>query len=308
MTKVESFPSNVPILLLGYNRPEHLINRFQELAAQETGHLTISIDGEGMTLRELTEVRTAAEKILVGKEYEIKAHSINLGLCDHIVGAISLILKTNSHVIVIEDDISVGPNFYKNMLNGIELSLRHPGIAAVSAFSAIGKSRLNFNAVRWRKTRYFSCWGWAVSKEIWDKYDLYIRDFEIKQMLSNSLTWRSLSQHQKAVWYGRFSRVSESPNSTWDIQFQFMCFRHDFRNLAPTRRFSDNKGFNDIRSEHTSGKMPRWMKLSQRYDGVIPAKKTVWIERLYQIVIDENTIAGDSWLTAQIRNFRKRLA
>ena len=66
MTKVESFPSNVPILLLGYNRPEHLINRFQELAAQETGHLTVSIDGEGMTLRELTEVRTAADKILVG--------------------------------------------------------------------------------------------------------------------------------------------------------------------------------------------------------------------------------------------------
>lgn len=306
--KAESLRSNVPILLLGYNRPEQLVNRFRELAAQETGHLTISIDGDGMTLKELAEVRNAADEILKGKVYEIKSHRTNLGLCEHIVGAISQILKTNSHVIVIEDDISVGPNFYKNMLNGIKLSERLPRIAAVSAFTAIGKSRLNFKAVRWRETRYFSCWGWAVSKEIWEKYELYIKDIDIKSTLSNSLTWRSLSQHQQDVWFGRFSRVSENPKSTWDIQFQFMCFRYDFKNLAPTRKFSDNEGFEDIRSEHTSGNTPRWVRFPKRYDGLIPAKKTVWFEKLYQMVIDENTIAGDSWLTAQVRNLKRRLA
>lgn len=260
-----------------------------------------------MTLAQLEEVKSAAHEILSDKKFDLKVHKKNLGLCDHIVGAITQVLETYSDVIVLEDDICVGMNFYKNMLTGIELSKKISGIAAVSAFSALGTSRFNLLPVSWRSTRYFSCWGWSVSKEVWGKYEMYLQESNFKEMLSISTTWQKLTSHQKRVWSGRFSRVSHFPKSTWDIQFQFMIFRYDLRILAPTLKFSDNQGFNDIRSEHTVGKKPRWIKNSKRFDALIPSKRYIWIEKPYQKIIDENTIAGDSWITAQLRFLRKSL-
>lgn len=297
----------VPVLLIGYNRPDFLISRFYELASQEIGHLTISIDGGGMTHEELTKIEIQATEILIHKKFTLVIREKNFGLCAHIVNAISEILASNSHVIVLEDDISIGENFYKNMINGIELSEKITGIATVTSFSALGKSRFRSNSSGWRKTRYFSCWGWATSREIWEKYILDLGGIDLVEELSNSKSWIGLSSFQKAVWQGRFTKVKDFPSSTWDIQFQFMCFRYDLRNLAPTRRFSSNHGFDDVRSEHTNGKMPRWMRMTEKYDGLIPPVQHSWIGKVYQDLIDTNTIAGDSRLNAWATIARSRI-
>ena len=298
--------NRVPVLLLGYNRPELLIRRLKELSLQEIGHLTISIDGGGMTELELENVIAQAAQLFHRGNFDFVVHSQNLGLCEHIVSAISNALTSNPFVIVLEDDISVGHNFYRNMIAGIELSRRIKGIAAVTSFTALGVSRLGFSSARWRQTRYFSCWGWAVSREAWEKYQLDLANIDISKELSKSVTWESLNSHQKSVWHGRFTRVKENPSSTWDVQFQFMCFRFDYKNLAPTRRFSSNQGFNDARGEHTIGRMPRWMLLSKRYAGAIPAKQNIWVASMYEKIFDQNTIAGDSRFSAKMRNFKDK--
>lgn len=296
----------IPVLLIGYNRPDFLLNRFRELATQEIGHLTISIDGEGMSPEELTRIEIQAKEILKHKKFHLVIREKNFGLCAHIVSAISEILSVHPYVIILEDDISVGENFYTNMVTGIWLSEKIGGIAAVTSFSALGKNGFGSITSGWRKTRYFSCWGWATSRDIWEKYVLDLAGIDILEELSKSKTWKSLSSHQKAVWHGRFTKVKAFPSSTWDIQFQFMCFRYDLTNLAPTRRFSSNHGFDDARSEHTSGRQPRWMRMTERYEGLIPAEQLSWIARLCQNLIDTNTTAGDSRLTAWIRHLRMR--
>jgi hypothetical protein len=297
---------NVPVLLLGYNRPELLIRRFQELSIQDIGHLTISIDGGGMTEQELKKVENSALEFFDRDRFDFIAHTRNLGLCEHVVSAVSRVLSKDSYVIVLEDDIRVGINFYRNMISGIEFSKKITGIAAVSSFTALGGSRFKIFSARWRETRYFSCWGWAVSREVWEKYELNLANIDISRELSKSVTWKRLNTHQKAVWQGRFSRVKENPSSTWDIQFQFMCFRFDLKILAPTRRFSSNQGFNDIRSEHTSGRMPRWMTLTQEYNDLVLAKQISCASKLYEKIFDENTIAGDSRLVARMRKWKEK--
>ena len=295
----------VPVLLLGYNRPEFLIRRIQELANQNIGHITISIDGGGMTQKEIQDVINCAKQFFQREKFEFLTHDKNLGLCAHVESAISKVLSTNSNVIVLEDDICVGQNFYKNMIAGIGLAGKIEGAAAVTSFSGLGMSRLKLIRPSWRKTRYFSCWGWAVSKEVWKKYELNLNNTDINKELACSKTWKALNSHQKAVWAGRFSRVAENPGSTWDIQFQFMCFRFDLINLAPTISFSSNEGFDDPRGEHTTGRMPHWMSLVKKYDGIIPAEINSWIGNIYEKLIDEYTIAGDNQLTARTRKFKQ---
>lgn len=299
-------PFQTPILLLGFNRPEHLLERICELSLQEIGPLIISIDGGGMSAGDISRIQNVTRFFFQEDTYEFRIHKFNLGLCQHLTGAVTDVLLENEYVIILEDDVAIGKNFYKNIEVGINHSREIQGIAAISSFSAAGRGIFRFIAARWRKTRYFNCWGWAVSSDVWQKYKLDLAPFDIEDELHMSRTWNSLSRHQKKVWLGRFSRVQKAPLSTWDIQFQFMCFRYEMVNLAPTKRFSDNTGFDDVRAEHTSGKKPRWMNLSVRYDGVISKQKSIPTLFFYERILDSNTIAGDSHFVAILRRFKQR--
>ena len=82
---------------------------------------------------------------------------------------------------------------------------------------------------------------------------------DLDNELRSSLLWNDLSNHQKEVWISRFNRVKNNPTYTWDIQMQYASFLHNFTNLAPVFRFSNNEGFNDIRATHTKKSKPRWL-------------------------------------------------
>lgn len=301
----EKYRFQTPILLLGFNRPEQLLQRIYELSLQEIGPLIISIDGGGMSASEISRIQNDTRILLQDKNYEFRIHEFNLGLCHHLTRAITEVLCGNEYVIILEDDVAIGKNFYKNIQGGIDHSRKIQEIAAISSFSATGRGFLRFIEARWRKTRYFNCWGWAVSSKVWQKYELNLAPLNIEDELHRSRTWNSLSRHQKKVWLGRFARVQKAPLSTWDIQFQFMCFRYEMVNLAPTKRFSDNTGFDDVRAEHTSGKKPRWMSLSVRYNGVISKQKSIPRLFFYERILDSNTFAGDSQFLATLRRFKE---
>jgi hypothetical protein len=294
---------NIPILLIGYNRPDLLLKRVTEIVEMGPPTLYVSIDGGEIShqkymLDVISKVR--ADDNLHTKII-ITHHEENLGLTKHITSAISSVLAKHERVIIVEDDIVLSRNFYNNMISAFltQDTLKLKG--TVGAFSPIS-FRNNFAVKnKWRKTRYFSCWGWGCSREVWKEYKLDISKEDFVENLSHSQNWNKLSYFQKNLWLYRFNKIALTPEHTWDIQFQYMSFKHDFQQLLPMSRFVNNEGFFDQRAVHTKGQKPRWLANPTIHNSLIPVQKITYTSALFEFFLDSNTIAGDTKLI-QYRN------
>ena len=288
--------SEIPILLLGYNRPDYLAVRLEELRKISPPLIYISIDGSYKELsQQITEILEQKLQDWPGSSHVVVwRHDANIGLTHHVTSAISRALEANEKIIIVEDDISMAPNFYRNMVKGFEVLEKRKRLGTVGAFSPIHLPIKLQNLNHWRRTQYFSCWGWGVTREAWKYYEVDLRKENIDLSLSLSATWKKLSLTQKRVWRQRFEKLVMYPLDTWDVQAQYMSFKYDFENILPVSRFVDNVGFLDDRSVHTKGSKPRWFQGGGFSSNEIKTESISFISNFLESLFDSNTFAGDS--------------
>jgi hypothetical protein len=296
--------SEPPVLLLGYNRPELISKRINELVENRVSELYISID---TPLDPESQFRKFLDTIprILGKSTKVTVmiNNSNLGLARHISLRIEELLKIYPAIIVLEDDIRINNNFIAQLVSGYETLNRLNEKGIVSGFSPITNPFRNFSYNRWRITPYFNCWGWLCTKDAWDGYKLNLSDENLAAELKNSLTWKNLSSWQKHLWLSRFKKIQKFPDHTWDIQFQYLCFKKSVYNLSPVFSLTDNEGFNDVRSVHTSGPKPKWWGRGSLYEKLFYKKSSNLVKNVFVKVIEPLTTAGDS----QLIRFRNRI-
>ena len=297
--------NNPPVLLLGYSRPNLLEKRIKEISKLEIKKVYISIDGgkESHKSEMINLILLIPGLFLKDTDVKIIHHENNLGLTKHITSAISKVLEENESVIVVEDDIAINSIFYKNITNGLNILKKMGARGLVSGFPPINYSGNNYLKNKWRKSIYFSCWGWGCNRDTWARYESNLSNIDLDKVLKNSHAWNSLSPWQKSLWKSRFRRVQQNEGYTWDLQMQFASFVNEFTNLAPLYRFTDNEGFNDERATHTKEPKPKWMKNKSKNEQYINDFAGIITSKLFGR-IDSLTIAGDSKLLSVYNNVR----
>lgn len=288
------------LLLLGFNRPENLRKRLNEISKNKRVPLIVSIDGgasqdkKTMIIKIINDFKIQNPEISTKSIYREK----NLGLAKHITTAISEVIANFEYCIVVEDDINIGENFVENMING-QVVFESSNALTLGGFSPIsGKYRAWSRKNRFRETIYFSAWGWMTSAEKWKCYRLEIDPISNHAELSNSESWGSLSSYKQQIWLRRFLKVSIQNPPTWDFQMQYVTFSKNLTHLLPVYRFCDNTGFNDSLSTHTTGRRPRWMGPEGRIDcRPIPSGTSItrknYLGRILML-FDSIFVAGDS--------------
>jgi SpoVK/Ycf46/Vps4 family AAA+-type ATPase len=213
------------------------------------------------------------------------------------------VLEENENLIVVEDDIAINSSFYKNISNGLNMLKKMGTRGLVSGFSPINYSGSYHLQNKWRKSIYFSCWGWGCNRDTWAKYESNLSGIDLDEALKNSHAWSSLSSWQKNLWKSRFRKVQQNEGYTWDLQMQFASFANEFTNLVPLFRFTDNEGFNDERATHTKEPKPKWMNNRSKNDQHIYDFAGIIASKLFGI-IDALTIVGDSRLLSIYKNVK----
>ena len=254
--------SKSPVLLLGFNRIEHLKIRLEEIISWEPPHIYVSIDGPKIFSANSVsqEIKNFLWHYKNHKNITLYINEKNLGLSHHITKAISKVLEIENNLIIIEDDIEIFKNAYMSMSQ----VLNNPNISnfgIVSGFSLIPSPPnilKNFLPNKFRITTYTSIWGWGIRKDVWEFYQLDLSNLNLELEVSKSNLWNNLSLRQKNIWLQRFMKVAKDPRQTWDFQMQFLCFRYNLPNLSPIFRAVDNVGFGDDRSTNTKNKKPRF--------------------------------------------------
>lgn len=249
------------VLLFGFNRPEFIDDRLSELMEIAPEELLVSIDwistDQSEHFREILDSYSSAWPKKCKFEYQI--HTSNQGLAFHITETVTKALQSSHSVIVLEDDISVSPDFIKNATEILSHEKFTETYASVGGFSVIKLPKILNKINFFRSSIYFQCWGWGTRSEIWDMYKLDLSRVDIESSLRNSIIWNQLSKRQKETWLGRFKKNQQSSIHTWDIQFQFLSFIMDRKHLLPVGRITDNLGFDDSRGSHIVSQRPWWL-------------------------------------------------
>ena len=286
--------ASLPILLIGYNRPDFFQDRLNEIKVLPIKKLYISIDPINNEIS--PEIKKLVNEFLGAEpnfQVSVNFESQNQGLTRHITSAISRVLEVDEAVIVVEDDISLSIHSY-NAFNAGHLMLKNMGLTGVvSGFSPLVQP-VWFQKNIWRRTPYFSVWGWVATQQNWSNYSFDISKISISNELAKSRSWRKLSSFQKSVWLSRFKRAQTDPLLTWDIQMQYFSFQHDYVNFVPLFRVVENLGFNDSRAVHTKFKKPRWFRTSDPRNAITPVNGLRNSVDNVGYVMDSMTLAGDS--------------
>jgi len=288
--------SDVPVLLIGFNRPEFIKARVNELSHMPIEKLYISIDGgDHENYNEMLEALSWSKEKLKHLDFlQIYTHEENLGLVSHITSSITTMLKKHSHLVIVEDDVALGRNFFINMVKGFNHQITTGNKGIIGGFSAINCSNYGIFENKWRKSKYCVIWGWGCSAEIWRDYNSRLDENKFEKDLTRSKTWANLSNFQQQVWKGRFRKTIINPNFTWDIQLQYLSFSNDFVNFYPISSLTRNLGYSDERSSNTKNTKPRWMTLTKPDDRIVSTKSIFYLTKKFFEIFDANFFMSDT--------------
>jgi GT2 family glycosyltransferase len=289
-----------PVLLIGYNRPDYIRNRLEELSQSHIVPSKVLVSLDGLTASDSFET---SESDLAKASYPFEISVIrrpkNLGCSKHIVLAVSEVLSEHKTCIVIEDDVVVGRSFVGAISSAFAIMEENKNIGIAGGFSPFPRSFHPRARNSWRLSPYFSAWGWGTTSDFWKNFESFTDSPVNEQSLMNSPLWKSLSERKKQIWMKRFER------GVWDFNVQYTLFQHSRFVLLPKYRVIDNVGFADLRSTHTKHVRP-WSLfgegLSEKKPEFFKTRGNCSIIWYLWSFIDSNLWAADGYFNSRARS------
>lgn len=310
-------PVFYPVLLIGFNRPEFIKKRLQEILSSvpKEAPIILVIDGPRPGTEdnlEISRIRNIVSEIENTRDVTSIFREVNLGCDPNMIKSVSEVLNEYKAVVLVEDDVSISRGFYNSVnefLNEMDLL---SNFGAISGFSPYSDNILRLNMRRknlWRPSIYYCSWGSAITRKFWESFEVVTDVDQIYKLLKNSTTWNSLPKRKQRIWVRRFAR------GNFDFQTQLNLFKCDLQIAYPRFRIIENVGFNDIRSTHTKGSKPRSF-LGQGFASDTELNPTITdsnCQNLFWRFVDSNVWAGDGIFSvrgrqAGIRTVLKSLA
>ena len=191
-------------------------------------------------------------------EYEFVSHKIffsdvnSSGCKNGVYDAITWFFKHNEKGLIIEDDVIISdkfPLFCKHYFS------QSKDIEFISACN-YGIKPSNKN--NFRLSRHAYIWGWATTATLWSKYNKFIDESRIKNLLRKSKQDKIYSKYIKFI-CNKCKLTNKEVIDTWDYQLSFLLLEQNILNLVPRNSLSENIGF-DKNATHTKEKRPSYAK------------------------------------------------
>ena len=250
---------NTPIILITFNRPDHVRQVLAEILKQEPQDLYICQDGarEGNEndLIKCQEVRDVVNELTSAyaiDHNDFTLHTLyqekNLGCGPGPAAGITWFFEHVERGIVMEDDCLPHPDFFaycEEMLNRYN---DNPNVQFINA--TLYHDRWNCDA-SYGFSRYMVTGAWAGWRETWQGFDLDMHTWNAWQFrkqvkrLTNSRT-------EANWWYWKLKEIQAdtSKKSYWDYQMQMHLFKNEAITIHPKTNLVSNIGF-DTEATHT---------------------------------------------------------
>ena len=251
---------DTPVLLITFNRPEHVRCVLKEIRKQKPSRLFISQDGprEGNETDciKIQEVRDIISE-LVDWPCDLKTlfQSKNLGCGPGPYAAISWFFENVDRGIILEDDIIPHPLFFSYMEQLLDKYSNDERIGAVMGHNLFRKYSL-------RNSYYFTfdtegTLGWGTWKRVWEKviFDIEVNktDFDkaLKKYFHFPRKYRDKEiQHFETV-------LNCDRHDRWDYQLEYCLKLNGYLNIKPNSCLTSHEG-DDPDATHSGYSNPNY--------------------------------------------------
>ena len=241
----EIFKVQIPVLLIGFNRPDLIQQNLENLRQQQVQNLYITIDGprEGRIddATNVEAVRNLVRSIDFCPNVHLKIREKNVGCEVNVSEGISWVLENEEYVIVLEDDVMAHESFFRFMQ---DMLIRYKDETRVAMVSGC-----NYTPIQLPNNEdYCFCqsghtWGWATWKRVWKDFNLYEevdKSFLAKDFLEEHSANAAIARRRRFV-FDRMRR-NGAGNSTWDMMFSYFRVSRQMLSIVPRAHLTSNIG------------------------------------------------------------------
>jgi hypothetical protein len=243
-----------PVLVIGFNRPDHLSTLLDTLRGVQPQRLFIAIDGprEGRPdeAARVAECRGLVSTIDWSCEIRTQFQEHNLGCGRGVSTAITWFLSEAGRGIILEDDIIPDPSFFPYCSELLDRYEDDPRVLAISGCNFVPPDFQSDPAAAYRFSQVPHIWGWATWRRAWQSHRLDIAGWERELP-----PWRLFRRSGNSVggalyWASIFELLARGEVDTWDGQLVFSAMRDGALTATSNVNLIRNIGFDEL-ATHT---------------------------------------------------------
>ncbi len=293
-------PESVPVLIIGYRRPDLVAQVMRAVADARPHRLFLACDGAHPSRPaeiELVEATRRAMEDAVTWPCTVERlyHETNQGCRKGVVSAIDWFFSHVEAGIILEDDCIPHPDFFPycaELLNRYSDEPRVMHISGDGALSSLGRS----SHVSYVFTNEILVWGWATWRRAWTLYDRDLKRWA--NLRTDEKKVREVFGSRDAMTY--WSRILdrqllEGTPDTWDYQWTFTVRDRHGLAIVPTRNLITNVGFRADATHTTAEGSPRSNVAFQPLGEIIHPSRLEVDKRL------------DGEIQSEVRKFKQRV-
>ena len=243
---------SVPILLVGFNRPEIIQQALESILLISPKKIYVSIDGPRSNVEEdhikVDDVINIIEKNK-GKNIEFVTRYLdkNVGAEVNVSSAISWVFQYEKELIIFEDDIVVDKVFFEFTRDMLIKYRDNKEIYMISGCNF--SDDVMTYTTDYVFSKYGHTLGWAIWKDRWDNYDMNIivnpTISSIFKMKRNYDTWTQTLYHYRK---NRNMKLKGSGNNSWDACLSYIMRSKGLLSIVPSKNLSKNIGVYGLHS------------------------------------------------------------
>ena len=165
---------SIPILVLAFNRSDHVVKAMKTIKEYRPERLYLECDGpRANKVGEKEAVEATRKAMLDSVDWPCKVKTLfreeNMGCAHAVNDAITWFFQNEEFGIICEDDIVLSPDFFRFCA---ELTPRYADEDRVMQISARNTSRRTDINNSYVYAQCFHCWGWATWRRAWERMDM----------------------------------------------------------------------------------------------------------------------------------------
>lgn len=240
--------TNVPVMLLFFNRPQPLKRVFEAVREAKPKQLFLVQDGPRANRESDVENIQACRRIVENIDWECEVYKDyseeNLGCGLRTYSGMTNCFKVVDRVLMIEDDTLPSQQFFRFCEELLERYKDDERINHISAFNHLGKNEFTTNSY------FFTCVGgtWCVAtwKRVWEKMEFsmdYLHDPEAVRCIRSIKFPRNHGKKILDISRKRYDVLKSGGRiSAWTGQFGFERWLNSRLILTPTVNMMTNIG------------------------------------------------------------------
>ena len=253
-----------PIALFCFNRPSHLKKSIDALKKNylcKKSKIYIFSDAakNSNDLSEVDKVRSIIKNLEGFKEKKLIFRNKNYGLAKNIVEGVNFVLKKETKIIVLEDDLITSRYFLKYMNTYLNIYSKNKNIASIHGYIyPVNKKNLNENFF----IRGADCWGWGTWRRAWVKYQSNTK--KLLKEIKNTNQIKQFNFNNSKNYYKMLGKNLYTKNKSWAVQWYASAFLANMLTLYPKYTYIKNIGL-DGSGENTKIKYNLNTRFNKNY-------------------------------------------